>query len=415
MDTVDRGKTQSHATANHNSNAASSSHRDITPRWFKPSETKLEAVKAAAREFQISRGASPAPSSPDDNAVHHRQARSKGFVPGSDRGSNASQYDNVPGLPEQEFEIVELERPPSRMRTPRRETPVSVSAMHQGNPSCGSSLAGSAVSVASGPRTSKHPLAPQFSHNSPAGVPASYSTSQSRYHTPPQQNSPGRTTEIPILHPAYSVKLDHRGEDRLFTPPTGIVYGESAYATTQRQPNNVSPEKALLNNSFATYRRHPPPGSTRNPRNTRSPPEDSLQLESQGSSTPIYRQQLTATSQVFAKMDYRFEGHQRSEANQHYQPEGRPCWPVDGLQWKPEEELPPQSPGGMPRSPSFQRAQMSPVQEFIFPSNPEDLPHYRTQSQEQPTVIRQQLPHLFGGPHYRHAQEAFAMQESMLL
>lgn len=417
---VDRGKSQSHATANHNSNAASSSHRDITPRWFKPSETKLEAVKAAAaRETHLSRGTSPAPSSPGNSTLPHR--RSKGFVPGSNRGSNASQYDNVPGLPEQDFEILELERPPSRMRTPRSETPFSVSSLHQGSPNRGPSLGGSVISVASGSRVAKHPL-PPFSHNNPAGVQSSYPGSQSQYHTPPQQQSPGRTTtEVPILHPAYSVSLDHRGEDRHYAPPSrfpspsSMAYGERAYATTQRQPNSLSPEKALMNNSFATYRRQPPPNSTHNPRNARPPPEHSLQLETQGRSTPIYLQQLTSTSQVYNPVDYRFEGHRRVEPNLQYLPEGGQRRAVDGLAWAPEDELPPQSPGGMPRSPSFQRAQMSPVQEFTFPPNPDSLLHYRTQFQEQQPVIRQQLPQLFGGPHYRHAQEAFAMQESMLL
>ncbi|KAL7370772.1 hypothetical protein ABVT39_010677 [Epinephelus coioides] len=421
--TVDRGRPQGHAIANHNSNAASSSRREITPRWYKPSETKLEAVKAAAaREVQLSRGASPAPSSPEDSAQPHRRPRSKGFVPGSDRGSNASQYDNVPGLPEQDFEILELDRPPSRMRTPRSETPFSVSSLHQGSPSRGTSLTGSVVSVASGPRMAKHPLPPSFPHNSPGGVQSSYPGNQSQYLTPPQQHSPGRTTtEVPIFHPAYSVSLDHRGEDRhyappnRFTPPSNVVYGERAYATTQRPANNLSPDKALMNNSYTTYRRGPPPSSTHNPRNTRPLPEHSIQLETKGSSTPIYLQQLTSTTQVYAPVDYRFEGHRRGEANPHFLPEGGPRRPVDGLPWAPEDELPPQSPGGMPRSPSFQRAQMSPVQEFTFPPKPDSLLHYRTQFQEKQPVIRQQLPQLFGGPHYRHAQEAFAMQESMLL
>ncbi|XP_040006409.1 USP6 N-terminal-like protein isoform X2 [Xiphias gladius] len=422
LTTVDRGKPQSHATANHNSNAASSSHKDITPRWFKPSEMKLEAVKAAARDIQLSRGASPTPSSPDDAALPHRRPRSKGFIPGSNRGSNASQYDNVPGLPEQDFEILELERPPSRIRTPRSETPFSVSSLHQGSPSRGPSHAESVVSVASGPRMTKHPLPPPFSHNNPPGVQASYPGSQSQYPTPPKQPSPGRTTtEVPIFHPAYSMNLDHRGEERLyappsrFPPPSSVAYGERAYATTQRQPNSLSPEKALMNNSFATYRRQPPPSSTHNPRSPRPPPEHSLQPETQGRATPIYLQQLTSTAQVFTQVDYRFEGHQRREVNPHYLPEGGPQRAVDGLVRAPGDELPPQSPGGMPRSPSFQQAQMSPVQEFTFPANPGGLLHYRTQFQGQQPVIRQKLPQLFGGQHYRHAQEAFAMQESMLL
>ncbi|KAG7235963.1 hypothetical protein INR49_001701 [Caranx melampygus] len=379
--TADRRKPQSHATANHNSNAASSSHRDIAPRWVKPSETKLEA------------GASPAPSSPDDAtaALHHRRPRSKGFVPGSDRGSNASQYDNVPGLPEQDFEILELDRPPSRMRTPRSETPYSVSSLHQSSPSRGPpSLAGSVVSVSSGARIPKHPL-PPFSHNSPAGI-------QTSYHP---QTPPGTRPQA--------------------GPPPSLAFGgEQVYATTQRHPNSLSLEKALMNNSFATYRRQPPHSSAHNPpRSVRPPPEPSLQRETQGSSTPIYLQQLTSPTQVYSSpVDYRFEGHRRGEANLHYLPEGGPLRrAAEGPMWGPEDERPPQSPGGgVPRSPSFQKAQMSPVQEFTFPSNnPDGLLQYRTQFQEQQPVIRQQLPQLFGGPHYRHAQEAFALQESMLL
>lgn len=405
LTTVDKGKPQSHATANHNSNAVSSSHRDITPRWVKPSETKLEAVKAAAaRRTQLSRGTSPAPSSPDNSVLPHRRPRSKGFIPGSNRGSNASQYDNVPGMPEQDFEILELERPLSRMRAPHSETPFSVSSHHQDSSSRGTSLAGSVVSAASGPRMVKHPLPPQFSHNSPSGVQTSYPGSQNQYHIP---NKP---TEVPIFHPAYSMSLEHRGPERLYAPPSRFpspsseASGQRAYATTQRQPNNLSPEKALMNNSFATYRRQPPPSSTHDPRIAKPPPEQSLQLETQGSSTPIYLQKFTSTSQVYSPVDYRFEGHRRDEVNLHYLPEGGPQRAVDGLLWSPENEELPKSPGGMPRSPSFQRAQMSPVQEFTFPTNPDSLLHYRTQ-----------LPQLFGGPHYRHAQEAFAMQESMLL
>ncbi|KAM6962187.1 USP6 N-terminal-like protein isoform 2-T2 [Tautogolabrus adspersus] len=420
--TVERRKQQRHATANHNSNAVSSSHKEITPRWFKPSDTKLEAVKAAAAREHRSRGASPAPSSPEDSALLHRRPRPKGFVPGSDRGSNASQYDNVPGLPEQEFEILELERPPSRMRTPRSETPFSVSSLHPSSPNRGPSHAGSVVSIASVPRMPIHPVPQIFPHNSPARIQPGYPGNQSQYHTPPQQHSPGRaTTEVPILHPAYSISLDQGGEDRLyppptrFTPPSKVVYGERAYATTQR-PTNRSPEKALMmNNSYTTYRRQLPPNSAHNPGHTRPHPEHYLQLETQGSSTPIYLQQLTSTTQGYAPVDYRFEGQRRVEANQHFHPEGGPLRPVDGLTWAPESELPPPSPAGMPRSPSFQRAQMSPVQEFTFPPNPDGLLHYRTQFQEQQPVMRQQLPQLFGGSHYRHAQEAFAMQESMLL
>lgn len=409
--TIDSRKPQSHATANHNSNAASSTHKNITPRWVKPSETKLEAVKAAARDNHLSHGTSPAPSSPDDNVLLKRRPISKGFGHGSDRGSNASQYDNVPGMLEQDLGILEQDRPPSREQIPHNETSFSVPEQHHGSQNYGPNLDGSVVPISSGPRMTKNP---QFFHNNPAGVPVHYSVSQSRYHTPHQHSPRRTTTEVPILHPGYSVSLEQRGDNRL-NGPSGFnspeVYRELIYATAQRHPSKVSPKKTLQNNSFATYRR--PPRSD-NFQNTRSPPNQSLQLESQSSSTPIYVQQLTltSTSQIHTPVNYRAEGHRRGEANPPYLPDGRPVQAVDRPHWEPEDPHPPQSPGGMPRSPSFQQAQLSPVQAFTFPPNSDGQTHYRTQQQP---VIRQQLPQLFGAPHYRHAQEAFALQESMLL
>lgn len=388
MATVDSRKPQSHVTANHNSNAASSTHKNITPRWFKPSDTKLEAVKAAAAwHNQLSRGTSPAPSSPVDNVQLKRRPTSKGFDHGTDRGSNASQYDNVPGLLDQEFEILELDHPPSRERTPHNETSFNLSGQHHSSQKHGRSQDGSIVSISSGSRMTKNSPAPQFFHNSPAVVPVTYAGSQNLY---PHQQSPRRTTtEVPILHPGYSVSLDQREDNRLNGPPSSVAYRELSYVTTQRQSSRASPKKTLLSNSFATYRRQPPP-------------DRSLQLESQSSSTPIYVQQLTSTSQIHTSVNHRVKGHQRGEANLA---DGRRA-----VDWEPEDPLPPQSPGGMPRSPSFQQAQLSPLQEFTFPPTPDGQPHYRTPFQEQ-----HQPPQLFGAPHYRHAQEAFALQESMLL
>lgn len=363
---------QGHAAANHNSNAISSgSHRDITPRWVKPSKTKLEEVRAAA----LSRGASPAPRSPED-----RRAQSQGFVPDTNRDSNASQYDNVPELPEPQFEILELEHPPSRMRAVSNDTPFS-SSSNQDSPAHGPGLARSATP---GPRMVKYP--------SPTRGPIST-------HTPPQQPSPGRTTtEVPIFHPAYTVSLDH-GEDGPHERPSQFTPSNMPYATTQRPTRER--DKLLMNNSYTTYRRQPPTNSTHNSWDVRAPPE-----RLRGRPTPIYLQQFTSTSQVFAPADYRQEGHLRREPNP-------PHTLSDSGVWRPEGDgLLPHSPGGMPRSPSFQQAQMSPLPVFTFPDNPA---HYGTQFQEQQPIVRQQHPQLFGGHHYRHAQEAFAMQESMLL
>uniref|UniRef100_A0A8C7HZA4 USP6 N-terminal-like protein n=1 Tax=Oncorhynchus kisutch TaxID=8019 RepID=A0A8C7HZA4_ONCKI len=400
-----------HATANHNSNAASSSSRkDIAPRWVKPSETKLEAAKAAAaREIQLSRGGSPAPSSPDDTLLLNPRPRSRGLIPGSNRGSNSSQYDNVPGGVEQDF-VEELERPPSPSLPP--------------TPSLQGPLG----------RQAKRHIPAALSLNSPVGgKPYVHPNGQSQYHTTPQQYSPGRPAMVPLHYPPYSVSLEQRGlgEDRHYgpppsrgTPPMGLMYGERAYVTTQRPSH--SPEKALMNNSYATTHRQPP-SSAQPPRTLVAPqvPRTIQQLDSPGSNASTYLHQPTrltsaaAAYPVYPTVAYnRYEGRRRGEQTQPYLSEGPGRGGAVEVQpWGQQEggDMT-RAPGGVPRSPSFQRAQMSPVQEFTFPPGPDGLAHYRTQfhEQQQPTM-RQQLPPLFGGQHYRHAPEAFTMQESMLL
>ncbi|XP_019753266.1 USP6 N-terminal-like protein isoform X2 [Hippocampus comes] len=340
------------ANRNHNPDTASGAHRDVGPRWFKPSETKLEAAKAmAARENRQKRSAapSPAPIPAHDGQDDDRRA---------ERGSNASQYDNVPGPLDPEFEILELERPPTRMRTPQNETlSYGVAARVPG-------YGGNVLTAQSESRMPSHPPALSFAHHQPVGVQTRFPINQNHYQAP---------TQVPIFHPG----LRHYD----------AAAGDQTYAATRRPAGTTSPERALMN-YLATHRREPPP----NRRSPRLPPS---QLGS--AATPIYLQKLTSAAHVHGPLDYRFEG--RAE----YPPQGR----IPVSQWGPEEPPPPQSPGGMPRSPSFQRAQMSPVDVFEFPED--------EAGGTRRGVMPQQLPRLFGGKYYRHAQEAFAMQESMLL
>ncbi|XP_034019017.1 USP6 N-terminal-like protein [Thalassophryne amazonica] len=387
--TGDREKPQSHATANQNSNAASSSRQNFTPRWVKPSDTKLEAAMAAAAlEALKSRGVPVQPPKSNGAAVNHHQPNSRSFVPGSDRGSNASQYDNVPGLPEQNVGIPEPESPPSRIRTPRTELPLSASGVHQGSPT----VAGSFIPPPSGPKIVQHLLPPPLTHKIPVGV------QSDQYDAPAQQYSQGRPTMVPILHPAYSSNVEYRRDDRHYAPPPNLGYGERAYPTTQRQPSRLSPTKAFMNNNFATQRLEPFPKSTNSPQNVKPV----LQLEN-----PTYQPLiLNSPPQGYPPIDYVVEPNPRYPYKEQT---------VDGFIWPPEGDHFSHSGGGMPRSPSFQQAQMSPVEQFTFPTKTDNLLHYRNQFNEQQPVIRQQLPRLFGGPHYSPAQEAFAMQESMLL
>ncbi|KAL4659327.1 USP6 N-terminal-like protein isoform X1 [Arapaima gigas] len=115
-------KPHNHAVANHNSSATHSTSVDVGPRWVKPSGAKLVE---AGRGHGVRPPASsplpvalPSPSGmeyPDHYQPHYRYGiRTHGFVPGSNRGSNASQYDNVQETEPQVLEVAELEEPPMR-------------------------------------------------------------------------------------------------------------------------------------------------------------------------------------------------------------------------------------------------------------------------------------------------------------
>uniref|UniRef100_W5KEU5 USP6 N-terminal-like protein n=1 Tax=Astyanax mexicanus TaxID=7994 RepID=W5KEU5_ASTMX len=343
-----------HAGANHNSNAGSSGRKDvITPRWVKPSESKLEQAKAAAlRESQQSLTTvvppSPTIKVPDEQQQQQlqqqqqRQPRSRGFTPGSNRASNASQYDNVPG-PNGDFTDVpevEPDRPPSRPYGSKQGSPTRP-------PSGGMGI--SAPSF----RVPKHtPIPP---------------TSDIR---PPIHYTPGMT---PVYSP-YTSKV-RPPEDRGY----GMTYGERAYSTTSRispEKINRSPEKGPMNNSYATYR-HQARDVT--PLHV-APADFGARMDNVGPTRLL-------GSPAFTPAEQRFERQRRGEGWYGEMAEGVMVGPLH-------------SPGGLPRSPSFQKAQMSPVhpvQEFTFP--PVGVPR----------------PTLFGGSHYRQAQEAFALQETMLL
>ncbi|XP_039524531.1 USP6 N-terminal-like protein isoform X2 [Pimephales promelas] len=349
------GKASSQNQPNHTSNTRSSTRKETGPRWVKPSEGRLEAVKAAAiRESQssLNTGVPPSPSSltPEEASGAQRRPHSRTFASGSNRASNASQYDNVPGPDGEVMEIIELEKPPSR--PPSR-------------PHAGPSFRGS----------------PTRSPSGATGVSPFRMAKQSTTQSKPEPRAPLHYP--PGMTPVYTTYFsDSRPEDRL-------------YATTGRGSSNPSPEKSLTNSSYLTYRRTPP----NVPPLRVAPAETSFQFDGVGGY--YVRRPTRLGSPAHPPTEPRYEGHRQREG------------------WYGHTEAgPPRSPVGLPRSPSFQKAQLSPVhpvQEFNFaPANISDAAlHFRGHYQEHSS--RQQLPPLFGGAHYRQAQEAFAMQESMLL
>lgn len=328
-----------HALLSQNVNVGPSGRRDIGPRWVKPSEGRLAAMIEGHMILGSTAPSSPAMSVGSDQRRRHRP-RSRGFVPGSNRGSNASQYDNVPVSDGDVAEIPDFTQLPE---------------------------------------PSYAFVTPPVRHGSPTRPPSGGITAPT-FRIP--QNPPVRLTSDPHqpLHftpgmmPVYSPyppKL--RPENRAY----GMVYDERAYGTTARStPSNRSPEKVLMNNSYATYQRQPINADFVGQM-------DSLVGGAQFPRQPTHH------------VDRRYE---RQWQGQRYQ--GGIDTDVASLC----------TPAGLPRSTSFQKAQLSPVhpgQEFGFPPVPisDSVMHYRAGRKPMPTV--------FGGVHYR--QEAFAMQESMLL
>ncbi|XP_051974428.1 USP6 N-terminal-like protein isoform X2 [Xyrauchen texanus] len=361
--TTDGGKLSTQNQTNHNSNVRTSMRRDMAPRWVKPSEFKLEAVKAAAlQESQLSltMGVPPSPSSPtpEEPTGVQRRPRSRGFVPGSNRTSNASQYDNIPGPDGEVLEILELERPPSHPLS----HPYGGPSIRQGTPT--------------------HPLS------------GGTSVSPFRIHKQSMMSKPEPCA--PLHYPAGMTPIytsyDSRQEERMYNQS----YAEQIYGTTSRTSSNNSPEKKQMNNSYVTYRR-PPPSM---PPLRVAPVELVAQMNSLAERRHYLRQPTRLMgSPANPPTELRYEGHKRREG-----------WYGD------MDAGPPHSPVGLPRSTSFQKAQLSPVhpvQQFTFaPAAISDtVLHFSGPYQEHSG--RQQLPQLFGGAHYR--QEAFAMQESMLL
>ncbi|XP_030197552.1 USP6 N-terminal-like protein isoform X2 [Gadus morhua] len=426
------GRGHAHAAANHNSNAASSSRQPpVGPRWVKPSETKLEAAKAAAaQEVRRSRGSSPDEAS---GAAGQRRPPSRGLVPGADRGSNASQYDNVPetGGPSA-LEVPEPDGPPSRLRTPPVESPFRTPSPRQPSPvrapppGSGAGSMGSLVLSPGGPqapRMTRHHIPPPLTLTSPPGGGYHYPAGPHHAAQPApqhqQQYPPGRQGTAPNFYPGVP---DHRlGDERLYGPARPP--GERGYATVQhphpnhRHPQGLSPEN---NHPYATHHRYPPNGS-RDPRILAPLPMDSGQpMLREGA---LYRQHRhngrSATPPTHPHHHHVPHHHQPhadySLVDRQPPPPSRPQGSEGGTGRDPHS-----SSGGVPRSTSFQQAQMSPLQEFVFPDVA--APHFRTpfqqqqqQRQQQQASMQQQFPALFGAPDYRHAQEAFAMQESMLL
>ncbi|XP_055970649.1 USP6 N-terminal-like protein isoform X4 [Sorex fumeus] len=122
----DNSTQYNHAAANQNSNATSQGRREFVPRWNKPADSS--APDSSTKQV-LNRSAPPAltvtgPSSEARLANGNGHGRQKMRAPGTDdekRGSNASQYDNVPENDNGACVEEALERAVAHPHSPRRQ------------------------------------------------------------------------------------------------------------------------------------------------------------------------------------------------------------------------------------------------------------------------------------------------------
>nr|XP_023657718.1 USP6 N-terminal-like protein isoform X1 [Paramormyrops kingsleyae] len=343
-------KSLDHTLANHNSSVTSGTHRDITPRWVKPSEDKLAEV---GRGLALSSGQGglllPSLNGTEDSHSNQRwpASRSRFFRPRFNRGSNASQYDNVS---ESELESPvqdEMEGPPGRTIREDRQP------LQKSNP----------TQAPGSSRTRPQPQKHEYQVDGQTQRLVECSGSSSSQHPPAQHR---------LQEQQHNASLEEHPYGRALRPnmrPSLNTASTSAFYTSQPtgSPPAPSGHSAQLDSTYLTQPTKPVGMSTYNPR-----------------------------------VDHGQEGCIAQPALR------RPEWLGGGRESAGLTAENTHPPWTIPKSPRFQKAQTSPVQEFNCPVGTEGPLRYRAQYQ-------QPVPPVYGGPRYRHTQDPFAMQESMLI
>lgn len=202
----DNPKHYNHATANQNSNALSNIRKEFVPKWRKPSEAS--AIERTAKYAIEGRSHSvfPAlsvivPSSAETRLSNSRQ-KMKAFDGGEgNRGSNASQYDNVPGSESEPGASAEEGPERTHPHSPRKHSEPSPSPSKVPNKFTFKVQPPSHVRYPSQPAGEDHRAAyppsysnpPVYHGNSPKHIPTAHSGFASTQISPgPQMNPPRR-------------------------------------------------------------------------------------------------------------------------------------------------------------------------------------------------------------------------------
>ncbi|XP_030320801.1 USP6 N-terminal-like protein [Calypte anna] len=376
----DNSRQYNNAAANQNSNATSNTRKEFVPKWNKPSDTKIiektMKLPAEVKGRPVNHFISGPPPSPGEmQPLNVKQKMRVLDVDESKRGSNASQYDNVPEVENENENIVQemLER--ALPQSPRHVT-------YSNSPRKQTEKIPTPVKIPNNYTFSSQPRSPKYSSQSD-GPPHGLNVKQPLpcYSNPPNYhgNSP---KHISSIGNTSSVPLHYHGNR---TSPSGGPYGSFISA-------DYSLDKLQMN-SYPVSRQNPLPPT---PGQIEVAPVDAYPSNSRSS---------TGVKFIIPPVDYLPEDRKWPDAAYTYRHEPyRQPWSQDVNK------------GHVDNFQKYQHFQSTPFQDL--PAVSVDSPiRYRTS----PTFEEQGSPqYQYSSPaaqaqHYRNRNDGLSMHESVLL
>ncbi|NXN74045.1 US6NL protein, partial [Himantopus himantopus] len=378
----DNSRQYNNAAANQNSNATSNTRREFVPKWNKPSDIKIiektMKLTAEVKGRPINHSVSGPPPSPGETQPLNVKQKIKVLdVDEGKRGSNASQYDNVPEVDNENENLVEemLER--AHPQSPRHVT-------YSNSPRKQNEKIPTPLKIPNNYAFTSQPRSPKYSSQSD-GPPHGLNVKQPLpcYSNPPTYhgNSPKHVSSIGNTS---SVPLHYHGNR---TSPSGRPYGSFISV-------DYSPDKLQMN----SY-----PASRQNPL---SPTPGQIEVAPVDAYTSNSRSP-TGVKFIIPPVDYLSEDRKWPDAAYIYRHEPyRQPWSQDVNK------------GHLDSFQKYQHFQSTPFQDHSLPAVSVDSPiRYRTSPafEEHGSPQYQYSNPSAQGQHYRNRNDGLSMHESVLL
>ncbi|XP_042648682.1 USP6 N-terminal-like protein isoform X2 [Tyto alba] len=376
----DNSRQYNNAAANQNSNATSNTRREFVPKWNKPSDIKIiektmkltSEVKGRPINHSV---LGPPPSPGETQPLNVKQKMRVLDADEGKRGSNASQYDNVPEVENENLVEEMLER--ARPQSPRHVT-------YSNSPRKQIEKVPTPLKIPNNYTFASQPRSPKYSSQS-EGPPHGLNVKQllPRYSNPPiyHGNSPKHVSN---LGNTSSIPLHYHGNR---TSPSGRPYGSFMSV-------DYSPDKLQIN-SYPANRQNP-----------LSPAPGQIEVAPVDAYTSNSRSP-TGVKFIIPPVDYLPEDRKWPDAAYIYRHEPyRQPWIQDVNK------------GHLDNFQNYQHFQSTPFQDHSLPAVSVDSPiRYRTS----PTFEDCGSPqYQYSSPstqaqHYRSRNDGLSMHESVLL